>query len=56
MPSFKCSDIGMPCKFEATAKTEPELMKKIAEHAKTAHQIDPIPADLLAKVKKAIKP
>jgi len=56
MPSFKCADIGMPCKFEATAKTEPELMKKIAEHAKAAHKIDPIPADLLTKVKKAIKP
>ena len=55
MPSFKCSDIGMPCKFEATAKTEPELLKKIAEHAKAVHKIDPIPPDLLAKVKKAIK-
>ena len=55
MPSFKCADIGMPCKFEATAKTEPELMQKIAEHAKTAHKIDPIPPDLLAKVKKAIR-
>ena len=56
MPSFKCADIGMACKFEATAKTEPELLKKIAEHAKTAHKIDPIPPDLMAKVKKAIRP
>jgi predicted small metal-binding protein len=55
MPSFKCADIGMPCTFEATAKTEPELMQKIAEHAKAVHKIDPIPSDLLAKVKKAIK-
>ncbi|HUK38301.1 MAG TPA: DUF1059 domain-containing protein [Methanomicrobiales archaeon] len=55
MPSFKCADVGMPCKFQATADTEPELMKKIAVHAKTTHNIDPIPPDLLAKVKKAIK-
>ncbi len=56
MPSFKCADVGMKCGFETTAKTEPELMKKIAEHAKTVHKIDQIPPDLLAKVKKAIKP
>ncbi len=55
MPSFRCADIGMPCKFEATAKTEPELMQKIAEHAKSVHKIDPIPPGLLAKVKKAMK-
>jgi predicted small metal-binding protein len=55
MPSFRCSDIGMQCRFEATAKTEQELLKKIAEHAKAAHKIDPIPPDLLAKVKKAIR-
>ena len=55
IPSFKCTDIGMPCKFEATAKTEAELLKKIAKHAKTAHKIDPMPPDLLAVVKKVIK-
>ena len=31
MPSFKCKDIGMSCGFEVMAKTEDELMKKIAE-------------------------
>jgi|APFre7841882793_1041355.scaffolds.fasta_scaffold57314_1 predicted small metal-binding protein len=55
MPSFACKDIGMDCKFQTTAPTEPELMKKIAEHAKSAHKIDPVPADLMAKIKKAIK-
>jgi len=31
-------------------------MKKIAEHAKTVHKMDPMPPDILAKVKAAIKP
>jgi predicted small metal-binding protein len=31
MPSFWCADIGMPRRFKTTAKTEPELMKKIAK-------------------------
>ena len=55
MPSFRCKDMAMDCPFEATAKTEDELMKKIAEHAKTVHKIGKIPPDMLAKVKKAIK-
>jgi predicted small metal-binding protein len=55
MPTFACKDLGMDCPFEAKAATEAELMKKIAEHAKSAHQIDPVPADLMAKIKKVIK-
>ena len=55
MPSFACKDIGMDCPFKATASTEAELMKKIADHAKSAHKIDPVPADLMAKIKKAVK-
>jgi predicted small metal-binding protein len=30
-------------------------MKKIADHAKSAHKIDIVPPDLMAKIKKAIK-
>ncbi|MFC1864798.1 DUF1059 domain-containing protein [Chloroflexota bacterium] len=55
MPSFKCKDIGMSCEFEAAAKTEDELMKKIAEHAGKAHDMKIIPPDVVSKVKKAIK-
>ena len=55
MPSFKCKDIGMSCGFETTAKTEDELMKKIAEHASKAHNMKTIPPDMMEKVKKAIK-
>jgi predicted small metal-binding protein len=55
MPSFACKDIGMDCKFQTNAPTEAELMKKIADHAKSVHNIDPVPPDLMAKIKKAIK-
>jgi len=55
VPKFKCKDIGMDCSFKAKAKTEDELMKQIAVHAKEAHNLDPIPEDVLSKVKKAIK-
>jgi len=55
MPSFKCRDIGMACNFEATAKTRDELMKKISEHARKAHNMKTIQPDVMEKVKKAIK-
>jgi len=53
--SIKCLDVGVDCDFEARAETEAELMKKVADHAKNAHGITQIPAELLAKVKAAIK-
>jgi predicted small metal-binding protein len=55
VPKFKCKDIGVDCSFKAKAKTEEELMAKIAEHAKGTHNYDPIPDEILNKVKKAIK-
>jgi predicted small metal-binding protein len=55
MPTFVCKDIGMDCGFKASAPTEAELMTKIAEHAKSVHNIDKISPELMDKVKKAIK-
>lgn len=52
---FACSDIGMNCGFTASAKTKEELMPKIVEHAKTAHNITEITPDLQKKVEGAIK-
>ena len=53
--SIKCLDVGVACDFEARAATEEELMKKVQEHARTAHGMKEIPAEILAKVKKAIR-
>jgi predicted small metal-binding protein len=53
MPSFVC--FAKNCGFQTSAPTEAELMTKIAEHAKTAHKMDPIPPDIMVKVKAAIK-
>jgi predicted small metal-binding protein len=56
LPSFKCRDIGMDCPFEASAATEEELMKKITQHARTAHNMKPpYSEDMMNKIKKAIK-
>jgi predicted small metal-binding protein len=55
MPSFKCKDIGMECKFEATASTQDELMQKIATHAASAHDMKTVPPETMSAIKKAIK-
>jgi len=55
MPSIKCKDVGMDCDFEATADTEDELMKKIAEHAAEVHDMKTIPPEVIEKVKRAMK-
>jgi len=51
----KCRDIGVDCDFEARGDTEREVLKQCADHARTEHGMDPIPADLVAKVKAAIR-
>ena len=50
-----CRDVGVDCDFEARGETEREVLKKCADHARMEHGMDPIPADLVAKVKAAIR-
>ncbi len=45
----------MQCGFEATAKTDEELMKKIADHAAAVHNMKTVPPDVMTKIKNAIK-
>jgi len=52
---LRCSDVGMDCDFKAQAETEEELLKKVAEHAATAHDMKEIPEEVLAKVRAAIR-
>ncbi|MGC8680112.1 MAG: DUF1059 domain-containing protein [Candidatus Micrarchaeia archaeon] len=51
---FACKDIGMDCGFTATAETDKELMAKIKEHAKTAHNMAKIDTQTMKKIKAAI--
>jgi predicted small metal-binding protein len=55
MPSFKCADLGMDCKWTAKAKSKDDLMKKIAEHGKSAHNMTTIDPDMMKKIDGLIK-
>ena len=52
---LRCSDIGMDCDFVARAETDEEILKKVAEHAATAHDMKEIPEEVLAKLRAAIQ-
>jgi predicted small metal-binding protein len=53
--SFCCRDIGMDCSFESTGSTETVVLKKFILHAESSHNLDVLPAELLFKIKGAIK-
>jgi predicted small metal-binding protein len=50
----RCREIGVDCDFEARGETEQEVLQKCAEHARSDHGMDQIPADLAAKVRASI--
>lgn len=53
---LRCQDVGIwECDFVARGETEQEILNKAAEHARSAHEVTEIPADVLAKVRAAIR-
>lgn len=55
IPSFACKDLNMDCQFSVKDKNMDKLMEKIASHAKSAHNIQTVPDDMLKKIQDAIK-
>ena len=43
------------CNFVARGATEEEVLKKAAQHAKDKHNVQELTADLVVKVKAAIR-
>jgi predicted small metal-binding protein len=52
---IKCRDVGVDCDFEARGNTVQEVLKQCAEHARSAHGMNEIPAELQTKVQAAIR-
>ena len=54
--SISCKDVGMVgCEFTAQADTVEELMQAAAAHAKEAHGMDSIPAEIMPVVQAAVR-
>ncbi|MFB5598404.1 MAG: DUF1059 domain-containing protein [Nitrosopumilaceae archaeon] len=52
---FACGDVVSGCGWSTTAADENELFQKIAEHAKTDHNMTEIPDEIIQKVKSKIR-
>jgi predicted small metal-binding protein len=52
---LKCKDIGIDCDFIARGKSEEEVFKKAAEHARKDHGIKRVTKDYINSWKKLIK-
>jgi predicted small metal-binding protein len=50
-----CDDLVKGCPFTATAETEDDLVRQVAEHAATAHGVKEVTPELAARVKTAIR-
>lgn len=52
---IRCDDLIKGCAFTATAETEGDLLKQVAEHASAAHAVKEVTPELAAQVKAAIR-
>jgi len=52
---LRCKDVGVDCDFVARGKTEEEVLKKAAEHAKKDHDIDEVTEEYRAAWRKAMR-
>lgn len=53
--TIHCRDLGPDCDFVAQGRTDDEVMARVAEHARSAHGIDPLPGDLARRAHSQIR-
>ena len=54
MKILRCRDAGFDCKHEVRAESEEELLRQVAEHAQTVHDVEVTP-ELVEQVKSLIR-
>jgi len=52
---LKCKDVGIDCDFVTRGKTEDEVLKKAAEHARKDHGVKRVTKDYINSWKKLIR-
>jgi len=54
MKEFSCGDVVPGCKAHFRARTEEDLLKQVADHARDGHGIREVSTELVAQVKQHI--
>jgi predicted small metal-binding protein len=52
---LECRDVGFDCDGVVRAQTDEELFQKVTEHAKSVHNIQTIPPEVVEKVKAVVR-
>jgi predicted small metal-binding protein len=55
MASFTCRDMGIDCQFEVQATSDQALMRKFIAHAESDHNMQVLSADVIFRMRNAIK-
>ena len=53
--TVSCKDVGADCNFVAKGASEEDVMRQVADHARTDHNMSEIPAEMADKVRAAIR-
>lgn len=53
--TVKCRDVGFDCEGVVKGDTEDETLALVAEHAKSAHGLEDVTPDVVAKVKSVME-
>lgn len=55
MKVVRCRDVGFDCNGVVRAPTEQEALEQVAAHAKEAHGVDPVPPEVVQKVREVMR-
>lgn len=50
-----CRDLGFDCDGVVRAATEEEVLRQVAEHARTVHKLETISEEVVAKVRSVMR-
>lgn len=51
----RCRDVGFDCDGVVRAETEEEVLKQVAAHARTVHNLETVSAEVVAKVRSVMQ-
>lgn len=50
-----CRDVGFDCEGMVRADTEDDVLRRVAEHARTVHGVGQVTPEVVAKVKSVMR-
>ena len=53
--SLACRDLGYACEWAIRSRSDAEIRSRFAEHAKCAHSLDPVPAEVAERLTGALR-